>query len=152
MKRLSLRLSVALVTFVTGVTLNLCSSRVLLLQPTEQDFARHIQFKLLRVERVGERYAMQFQIVNGSSEPLRYRSYATGDHCAFFLWRPGEGTKQMSCGCGNGLAERTLYPGEATSFRIGLSQGFGDVRLGFDFLVGGERRQEVVWSEVIPLP
>ena len=152
MKRFSILLSVALVTFFVGVTLNLCASQIHRLWPAEREFERHIQLKLLRLEKVGERYEMQFQVVNGSSEPLRYRSYAKDDHCAFFLWRPSEGTKQMSCGCGNGLAERTLYPGEAMSFRIGVSQGWGDARLGFDFLVGGERRKEVVWSEVIPLP
>jgi hypothetical protein len=152
MKRFSFLPSVALVTFVVGVTLNLCASQIHRLWPAEREFARHIQLKLLRLEKVGGRYEMQFHIVNGGSEPLRYRSSAKDDHCAFFLWRPGEDTRQMPCGCGNGLAERTLSPGEATNFRIGLSQGWGDVRLGFDFLVGGERRQEVVWSGMIPLP
>ena len=111
MKRFSFLLSVALVTFTVGVTAALCSTRIRQLWPAEQEFARHTQLKLLRLEKVGERYEMQFQIVNGSSEPLRYRSYAKDDHCAFFLWRPREGTKQMSCGCGNGLAERTFYRG-----------------------------------------
>jgi len=152
MKRLSFLLSVALATFAIGVTLTLCSSRFLQLRPDEQEFSRHVQLKLQGLEKVGERYEMQFRIVNGSSEPLRYRSYAKDDHCAFFLWRPGEAVRQMPCGCGNGLAERTLYPGEAATYRIGLYQGFGDVRVGFDFLVGGERRQEVVWSEAISLP
>jgi hypothetical protein len=120
--------------------------------PVESKVAEPIWLKLQQATKLDNRYELRFFVLNGSSEVLRYRSYGKNDHCAFLVRREGRGDMQVPCFCGTGLAEHSLLPGESAIYQIGLGTGFGDARVGFDFLVGSSRRKEVVWSESISLP
>ena len=151
MKRFSLFSPTARLTFISGVLLALSFSSVPLPTPVESKVAEPIWLKLQQVTKLDGRYVLRFFVLNGGLEVLRYRSHGKGDYCAFLISRDGRGMERAPC-CGTGLAEHALLPGEAATYQVGLGGGFGDVRIGFDFLVGGERRREVVWSDTISLP
>jgi hypothetical protein len=152
MKRLTFLLGVAFLTFSVGFILAFNQPRIFQPSPAISNVSEHIRLNLQRLEKLENSYEMRFQVLNDSSEVLRYQRYSKDDHCAFLIKRSGGADTQVPCFCGTGLAERTLNPGETAVFSINLGQGYGQIRVGFDFLVGKARRKEAVWSEEISLP
>ena len=152
MKRFCLYSPVALLTLLIGVLLAGTRAAAPVPPALAPNTIEHVRVKLLQVSWRESNYRIGFEVLNGSSEPLRYRSYSKHDHCAFMIKREGRVEEQVPCFCGTGLAEQTLLPGEAATYYVSLGPGFGDVKVGFDFLVAGGRKKEVAWSDNISLP
>ena len=146
MKRVCFFISTSFFTFVIGVLLTWSLPRVPQAARAEPKPRGQTQVFIQRVVKRGRHYKIQFRVVNGSPDPVRYQGYSKDNHCAFII-RPEVGAeRQMPCFCGTGLVEQTLLPGEVTTFQMGIAQGYGKAKVGFDFLVGSARRREVVWS------
>lgn len=152
MKRLTFMLGITFLTFFVGVSLAICNPQTFNSSFTQPPLSEHIRLELRKLEKIENRYEVQFQVLNNSPETLRYQGYIKDDHCAFLVRRSAGSEEQVACFCGTGLAERTLHPGERATFAISLGEGLGNIKVGFDFLVGKARRMEVVWSEGLSLP
>jgi hypothetical protein len=162
MKRLSLSLAIALLTFITGLVTtweHFRISSVLPLAGNALNFnfvghrpSGHLEIRYLRfIEREYGNYA-EFQVVNGSTERAYYQGYGKDSHCANRIRHGGTVEQASHCWCGTGLAEQALWPGESANFQVSVPLTSGAFEVGFDFLIGKQRLKDTAWSGKIEIP
>jgi hypothetical protein len=106
-----------------------------------------VQVRLKRSFRSVGGVKAEFEVVNRSAHPLRYRGYGR-DSNEYWRRKSGDKVERFSPFCGNGLAERTLWPGGAATFEV-LVKDAGPTRFGFDFLAGEARRRQTIRSDEV---
>jgi len=161
MKRLGF-LFVALVTFAAGVMLKRASSaffhpaetpaEVHSSIPPRPQSSHNVQINLRRSFRDENGVVnAEFNVMNGSVEPLLYLGYSKGDHEQWTV-RRGNRSQRYSPFCGTGLEERLLAPNESVNFKVHLGPEGGKLQVGFDFLVGLPRSKQTIWSNEFFVP
>ncbi len=161
MKRLSLFLGVALLTFVTGVVIAWCylqfpqffstpaGSAATAASPVTK-LSGEVQIKPQLIKRHEYGSVVKFHIVNGSPETLYYVGYSKDSHCSYKIKRGSQvEQKKERCWCGTGLAERTLSPGESATYRLDVAGQSERFEVGFDFTTGLMRRKQTIWSDEV---
>ncbi len=129
-------------------------------QLVEQAFGNiEIHFKqYLKIE--GENYA-EFEIVNHQRLPVGYIGYGKDSYCTTAVKLNHRVEQNNQCWCGTGLERQTLRAGETALYQVSESEvrhllkkdkGKFKTQVGFEFLVGAERRKELVWSEEVSFP
>lgn len=111
-----------------------------------------VQFTFLSSEKRANYVFVKLQVENGSSEALSYEGYSKDWHCSYKIQRDKKiEQEERLCGCGNGLAERALLPGETATYEVGVlsKPNKNKVKVGFDFEIGQERRKETFWTDEV---
>jgi hypothetical protein len=167
MKRVILRLGVALLTFGLGVGTAGSYRRVLRTPAhvTSQDVAADaagpassdpsseaVTISLKRAYRSdGRIISAEFEVVNVSDGPVYYRGYSK-DGNEFWSVRRGGKSQSYAPFCGTGLAERKLAPGGSAKFQASMGGEAGVAQVGFEFLVGEHRLRRTIWSKDVYIP
>jgi hypothetical protein len=181
MKRFSFLLGIGFLTFVVGVvsawsfhrifapfsvdeevsaTLRWDVQQTVLPIITKQRLSGRLEIVSSRFSKIEGRPYAEFQLTNGNVEPVYYWGYGKNDTCGIKLKR-GRRVKEIRllCTCGTGLEERSLLPGESTTFQVDLwliqklipdhqlnTLPTKEFKVGFDFLMGQARQSQTVWS------
>lgn len=103
----------------------------------------------------------EFELFNGTSEPVRLWGYSKNSPCSIMLKHEGQRVKHAICWCGTGVELRTLESGETTLYSVHNIQVFlsyvlrkqvDKADMGLEILVGAEKREERLWIEEIKFP
>lgn len=169
MKRISLQLGMALLTFLIGV--GTAWSYMHILQPmlnasqrrpvsedsipparvSSGSASKAVKISLTRSYRSEDGLIhAEFEVVNVSGELLYYRGYSKGENM-FWSVRRGKTSTRFSPFCGTGLSDRELLPRESTKFQVVVGHTDGSVEIGFDFLVGEKRLRQTIWSGTVDI-
>jgi hypothetical protein len=97
------------------------------------------------------RVIAELEVVNVGGETLYFKGYSEDDNQYYSVRRGGE-SKSFTPSCGTGLAERNLHPGERATFPVTVGREAGHMQIGFDFLVGGKRLRQTLWSDDLYVP
>ena len=170
MRRISIRLGVALLTFFLGVGAAWSYPRLSQPPSTAPESAstpaaasipdtpslgapsEAVKITLARSYRDGAGLIRaEFDVFNGGGEPLLYVGYSSGDN-EFWSVRRGSRSKRFSPFCGTGLADRELPPGETVRFQAVIGREAGDVQVGFDFHTREKQLRQTIWSDEINIP
>jgi len=113
-----------------------------------------------RLKIEGENYA-EFEIVNHHRLPVGYIGYGKDSYCTTGVKVNDSVEQNNQCWCGTGLEMQILRNGETALYQVSESEVRHllkkdkrkvTTQIGFEFLVGAERRKELVWSEKVSFP
>ncbi len=158
MKRLTLSLSLALLTFAAGVAMTwgyyqissvFSAKKVVNSRLMESRLKGDLEVEFLRFTETEYGKYAEFEVTNGSSETAYYWGYSKDSHCSDLI-RQGRKVEQVSfCWCGTGLEEQSLKTGERAKFGVRIPDNKEAFEVGFDFIAGKKRLKRTVWSKEV---
>ena len=169
MKRISLRLSLALLTFFIGISLttfwmfvyypkpNLPSPSVITESANEQVKTFEITKSMFDASNIEIEYGWSlmgidaldgwFYVKNNSGGTIHYLGYGEGDNRRSWIKQNGK-VKATNTPNGEGVKEQELKPNEETIFTIPVPQNEKPFEAGFSFQIGNEREEKTIWVKV----
>ena len=165
MRRFSIRLGVALLTFFLGAGSTwtyLRTSQALMAGPESSSVADAVSVPIAPSSPVSPIEAVkitparsyrdgngvlqaEFDVFNGGGETLYYQGYGEGNNM-FWSVRRGRRSQRFAPFCGTGLAERELAPGESVRFEAVIGREAGVMQVGYEFYTGRQRLRQTIWS------
>lgn len=170
MKRISLRLSLALLTFFIGISLTaiwivtyypspkLPPPDVFSESANEQVKTIKVNKTIFDAKSIDIEYGWSlmgmdaldgwFYVKNNSEESIHYLGYEEGDNRRSWIKQNGK-VKATNTPNGDGIKEQELKPNEEIIFSIPVPQNERPFEAGFSFQIGNEREEKTVWVKVI---
>jgi hypothetical protein len=103
----------------------------------------------------------EFELTNGTSEPISYMGYNRNSYCEITFKSAEKLNTVNQCTCGTDLGLQTLPAGETAlytvtdvvaRYHLNLKKQKITASFGFEVMVGAEKRREILWTEEITFP
>ena len=128
-------------------------------QPEENSGRVEIRFK--RIYKYEDVNIAEFELVNGTNEPISYMGYNKNSYCDITFKRGEKLNTVNQCSCGTGLGLQTLPAGETALYTVSdlvarhhlkLKKQKVAASFKFEVMVGAEKRKQELWTEEITFP
>lgn len=170
MKRLSLLIGFAFLTFCLSVGLTLAYLRILqpssiasyrqIVSSSKEAHGEAVKIMLKRTFRNEYNIIAEFEVVNGSGEALYYWGSSEGSNPSQSVMR-GNRSEDYSPACSVGRTEQVLLPGKSVLFQVAVGEReAGNIKMGFNFIIKGRDERgrpfiqaiQTIWSDDLYVP
>jgi hypothetical protein len=127
---------------------------------TESNFGK-VEISLKRIYKYEDVNIAEFEMVNGTKEPISYMGYNKNSYCDITLKRGEKLNTVNQCFCGTGLGLQTLPAGETALYTVSdlvaryhlkVKKQKVTASFKFEVMIGAEKRKQELWTEEITFP
>lgn len=120
-----------------------------------------VEIRLKRIYKYEDVNIAEFELLNGTNEPISYMGYNKNSYCDITFKRGEKLNTVNQCTCGTGLGLQTLPAGETALYTVSdlvaryhlkLKKQKVIASFKFEVMVGAEKRKQELWTEEITFP
>jgi hypothetical protein len=120
-----------------------------------------VEIRLKRFYKYEDSNVAEFELINGTTEPVTYMGYNKNSYCNVTFRRGDKLNTVNQCTCGTGLGLQTLPAGETAlytvpdvvaRYHLKLKKQKITASFGFEVMVGAEKRKQELWTEEVTFP